>query len=60
MEGTGIFEHLVNLKRMHKRTICVGCGKQYEIKSEKDRKIKDKLHRKFCPNGRIMTFANNI
>ena len=44
MEGTGIFEHPVNLKRMRQRTICVECGKQYEINSEKDRKVKDKYY----------------
>ena len=38
-------------------TLCFECGKMYAIKSEKDRKIKEKLHKKFCPNGKIVTLT---
>ena len=50
------FSRLFNSAPMRETTLCFECGKTYSLKSEKDRKIKEKLHKKFCSNGKIVTF----
>ena len=49
------FSRLFNSAPMRGVTLCFECAKEFFLKSEKDRKIKERLHRKVCPNGKIVT-----
>ena len=35
-------------------TMCFECRKKYGVKTEKERKLKDRLHKKVCPNGKLV------
>ena len=37
-------------------TICFECNKTYDIKTERERKLKERLNKKICPNGKLVTF----
>ena len=50
------FSCLFNSAPMGETTPCFECGKTYSLKLEKDRKIKEKLHKKLCSNEKIVTF----
>ena len=56
--GLKVSPHLTILFKNH-FSKCLKCGKRINAQSEKEKEIKDKLYRKFCRNGKIMTSANN-
>ena len=47
---------VMNSAPTYKAALCFKCGKKYDIKSERDRKMRKRLHKKVCPNGELITF----
>ena len=51
---TYILSHPPSSAPMYGVNLCFECSKEFFLKSEKERKIKERLHRRVCPNGKIV------